>query len=591
MALSDINGLNGFKLDGESNGDNGASATMADGIGDINGDGYADIIIGADYYPAGVGVGRSYVVFGQSEIIQGGIFNLSSLNGVNGFKLDGENNNDLSGRTVRNAGDLNGDGVSDLVIGAYAYPKGIARGRSYVVFGDIPPVLVNNTLTVYAGAVVPLKTIYLSAYDLNHDNNTLTFIPTNVSHGYFESIDNPGIVLSNFTQLQLLENRIQFVHDGESIPPSYNITVRSSGIAWVGPAPANVTFTPLTLKNNQLTINQGQTVILTKENFNAEGGPEDTLIFEVSDLEQGRFEFTLSPGKPVTTFRQQNITDSIVCFIHNGAALAPSYKVRVSQAGVSTVPQSAFIDFDAIPVLISNRMVINQGQSLPITQEILNATHPLSADDSELRFDISIVQHGQFNWINSSLDPLTSFYQRNITDRLIQFTHDNSIIAPGYNVTVTDGRISSLSQAAQIDFDAIPILLNNTLRINQNETIILNKNILSATHPTGEDAILLFNITDIVYGQFNWVAFPDKAINQFYQQNITDHQVQFVHDNSITAPGYTVSVTDGRTGSLPQSAQVDFDTIPVLLNNQLRINQGETVVIISDGLSATHPGS
>ena len=60
---------------------------------------------------------------------------LSSLNGTNGFKLDGENNDDYSGYSVSAAGDINGDGYADLMIGAHGYPSGSDKGRSYVVFG------------------------------------------------------------------------------------------------------------------------------------------------------------------------------------------------------------------------------------------------------------------------------------------------------------------------------------------------------------------------------------------------------------------------------------------------------------------------
>ena len=64
-----------------------------------------------------------------------GIFYLSSLTGANGFKLDGENGGDLSGFSVSAAGDINGDGNADLLIGAWGYPAGNGKGRSYVVFG------------------------------------------------------------------------------------------------------------------------------------------------------------------------------------------------------------------------------------------------------------------------------------------------------------------------------------------------------------------------------------------------------------------------------------------------------------------------
>ena len=199
------------------------------------------------------------------------------------------------------------------------------------------------------------------------------------------------------------------------------------------------------------------------------------------------------------------------------------------------------------------------------------------------------MQHGQFSWVTSPLNPLIRFYQHNITDHLIQFTHDNSTVAPSYNVTVTDGRASSLSQAAQIDFDALPILVNNTLLINQGETILITSNTLGATHSTGDDNNLLFNVTDLTHGQFNWVNSPTNPLLIFYQRNITNGRIQFVHDNSTLAPGYIITVTDGRTYSAPQTALVDFDAIPVLLNNQLRINQGEIVLINSNILSATHP--
>ena len=62
--------------------------------------------------------------------------NLSSLNGSNGFRLDGEAEGDSSGSSVSNAGDVNGDGFDDLIVGApYADPNGEHSGSSYIIFG------------------------------------------------------------------------------------------------------------------------------------------------------------------------------------------------------------------------------------------------------------------------------------------------------------------------------------------------------------------------------------------------------------------------------------------------------------------------
>jgi hypothetical protein len=64
--------------------------------------------------------------------------NLVGLNGTNGFKVLGETAGDRFGYAVSSAGDLNGDGLDDLIIGApQASPNGSGSGAAYVVFGRI----------------------------------------------------------------------------------------------------------------------------------------------------------------------------------------------------------------------------------------------------------------------------------------------------------------------------------------------------------------------------------------------------------------------------------------------------------------------
>ena len=63
------------------------------------------------------------------------VIQLADLNGENGFKLDGQYINDWTGYNVDTAGDINGDGYDDIIIGAFGYPQGTGSGCSYVVFG------------------------------------------------------------------------------------------------------------------------------------------------------------------------------------------------------------------------------------------------------------------------------------------------------------------------------------------------------------------------------------------------------------------------------------------------------------------------
>jgi hypothetical protein len=147
--MSSLDGSNGFAIQGEAGDDQAGSSVSS--AGDVNGDGFADVIVGASGAgPHGSYSGASYVVFGKAGGFAATLL-LSGLDGSNGFKISGVAASDNSGWSVSSAGDFNGDGVDDLIVGAPKAPNGDASGASYVVFGKADGFAANLDLSTLDG--------------------------------------------------------------------------------------------------------------------------------------------------------------------------------------------------------------------------------------------------------------------------------------------------------------------------------------------------------------------------------------------------------------------------------------------------------
>jgi Ca2+-binding RTX toxin-like protein len=178
-------GNGGFVLHGQDVGDqSGQSVSSA---GDINGDGFDDLLIGA-FSADGPGntrdgAGDSYVVFGKASGFAAEIDLAAVAAGNGGFVIYGQDTGDRAGESVSSAGDINGDGFDDLIIGAaHADGPGDTRyaGASYVVFGralgfaaqiDLAAVAAGNGGFVIRGQdVIDFSGIFVSsAGDVNGD--------------------------------------------------------------------------------------------------------------------------------------------------------------------------------------------------------------------------------------------------------------------------------------------------------------------------------------------------------------------------------------------------------------------------------------
>ncbi len=152
--------------------------------GDINGDGYDDVLIGA---PGAGSSGAVYVIFGSSSPPSEIDLNQESVN----ISIFGGS----SGRVVA-SGDINGDGYDDIIIGAYtASPEGrISAGKTYVIFGFSPPSHITIDLsiqqadiTIYGDDAHENSGFAVASGDVNNDNydDIIIGAPAANPHGYW----------------------------------------------------------------------------------------------------------------------------------------------------------------------------------------------------------------------------------------------------------------------------------------------------------------------------------------------------------------------------------------------------------------------
>jgi len=155
----------------ESNQQDAKLGSCVASAGDVNGDGYADVIVGAYRYDAGqVDEGAAFLFLGSAAGIAGGDPATAAA------LLQANQNASFFGSSVASAGDVNADGYADVIVGALAYDagQGHGEGAAFVFVGSAAGVANGDPATASAQlesnqAYAELGSSVASAGDVNGD--------------------------------------------------------------------------------------------------------------------------------------------------------------------------------------------------------------------------------------------------------------------------------------------------------------------------------------------------------------------------------------------------------------------------------------
>ncbi len=369
-------------------------------IGDINGDNITDLVLGA--HAANSGLGASYVIFGSQSPFPAS-FNLSQLNGSNGFSIPGIAVSGRLGASVSTAGDINGDNISDLVLGAFNASSGL--GASYVIFGQntavsnltptssptptpsptptsptptptsTPSPTTSPTPTPLSSALTPCpgaqpltlqnndiqinqdQTLRITPNDLSArcginaaSNSGTLFNITGISHAHFKTRNSSGVWnnASSFLGNDLSQGSVELIHDNSTLAPQINFTV-TDGQTTLPDTAANIQFsinqsTPIVTAIN-IDIQQNGTTTLTPQQFQINGTASllDNVVFSVTSVQGGYFT-TGNSSAPIADFTYYQVQTGQIQFVHNGTTL-PNITLSIGDGSEAPVSFSPLVSF------------------------------------------------------------------------------------------------------------------------------------------------------------------------------------------------------------------------------------------------------
>lgn len=561
----------------------------------------------------------SYTITSQTN---GTVYLNSSALGISDtFTQDDIDNNrvtfvhDGSETTTANFGFSVADGLENSAVATTA-----TFAITVQPINEGPAITTNTGTTVLEGGTATIDNSMLNGTDPDDSGAGLAWSVSNLQGGYLALSSNTSIPILSFTQAQLDAGALRFVHDGNELDGSFDVSLADGGENGTSPATATFTLTktdvndaPVISRNFGTTVDESGTTLLRTAVLNVTD-PDDSgagLTWTISNEVNGQVELISNPNVAISSFTQAQLEANQVIFRHTGVGLtAASFDVELADGGENSAgTDSATVNvtvnnINDQPIIATNTgITLDEGATHTVLTTELDGYDP---DDSgtELTWTISnISSHIDVQLSGSSLSNGDTFTQADVTNGFITIIHDGTEnFSEGFDVSLADGgEDSTTAVSGSVTVTITPInespaqVTNTGTNFNEGATQTITSAMLSYSDPDTADTAdqLTYTVSNLQNGI---IQVSGSTTTTFTQDDIDNNRVTFVHNGSeTTTASFDFSLADGLENSVSALTDTFSMTItpvndaPILTNNGITLDEAATITITTSELTTVDP--
>ncbi|QDU99025.1 cadherin-like domain-containing protein [Lignipirellula cremea] len=477
---------------------------------------------------------------------------------------------------------------------------------------DAPTLIANTGSSVNEGGTDTIARTELEYRDTEQPATAVTYTVTGgPANGQLELTTDPGIAVFSFTQDDINNNRLVYVHDGSNTTSGdFTFDVADgqgndiAGQIFAITVAAIDDDAPALIVNAGSSVSEGgtETITRTELEYRDTEQPATAVTYIVSSgPANGQLELTTDPGVPVASFTQDDINNNRLIFVHDGTnTTSGDFTFDVSDgqgndiAGQTFAITVAAIDDDA-PTQVANTGVgVGEGGAAMLTRgvlEFVDAEQPATA----VVFSVTGgPANGHLELMTNPGAAVLSFTQDDINSNLLVYVHDGTNTTSGdFTFSVTDGQgndVAGLTFAVTVmpfDDDAPALIVNTGSSVSEGGTDTIARSELEYRDTEQPATAVTYTLTGgPANGQLELTTDPGVAVASFTQDDINNNRLVYVHDGSNTTSGdFTFNVTDGQTNDITGQtfaitvAAIDDDAPFLVANTGSSVANSQTVTL------------